>query len=149
MCGHQDRNELTRSALQRLRDDLELERLRKSADLYAEVYREDPDLQALTEAAIEGWPEQIMRLVGEEEMRTTLHGIPVRIRFDGDRYFVDDDMVDLHGTGATLAEAQEDYWMAVQEAYFDLYANQDRLAPTCRISRVLAKVMAIEREPVQ
>jgi hypothetical protein len=26
-----------------------------------------------------------------------LHGIPVRVRFDGDRYFVDDDIVDLCG----------------------------------------------------
>lgn len=58
-----------------------------------------------------------------------LHGIPVRLRFDGDRYFVDDDVVDLYGTGATLAEAQEDYWLAFQEACADLTANQDRLAP--------------------
>jgi len=57
MCGQQDRSEQTGSAFQRLRDDLELERLRESADLYAEVYREDPDLWALTDAAIAGWPE--------------------------------------------------------------------------------------------
>ena len=42
---------------------------------------------------------------------------------------VDDDVVDLYGTGATLAEAQEDYWLAFQEACADLSANQDRLAP--------------------
>jgi hypothetical protein len=112
MCGQQDRSELTGSAFQCLRNDLELERLRESADLYAEVYRVDPDLQALTDAAIEGWPE-----------------LPMRIRFDGDRYFVDDDVVDLYGTGATLAEAQEDYWLAFQEACADLSANQDQLAP--------------------
>lgn len=57
MCGQQDQSELTGSALQRLRGDLELERLRESADLFAEVYREDPDLWELTEAAIAGWPE--------------------------------------------------------------------------------------------
>lgn len=57
MCGQQDRSELTGSALQRLPGDLELERLRESADLYAEVYCEDPDLWALTDAAIAGWPE--------------------------------------------------------------------------------------------
>jgi hypothetical protein len=112
MCGQRDRSDLTGSALQRLRDNLELDRLRESADLYAQVYREDPDLRALTDAAIEGWPKW-----------------PMRIRFDGDRYFVVDDVVDLYGTGATLAEAQEDYWLAVQEACADLSANQDRLAP--------------------
>jgi hypothetical protein len=58
-----------------------------------------------------------------------LHGIPVRLRFDGDRYFVDDDIVDLYGTGATQVEAQEDYWLAVQEACADLTTDQDRLAP--------------------
>jgi Arc/MetJ-type ribon-helix-helix transcriptional regulator len=55
--GYRDRSEMVRSALQRLRDELELQSLRESADLYAEVYAEDLELQALTEAAIEGWPE--------------------------------------------------------------------------------------------
>jgi len=55
--GYRDRIEMVRSALQRLRDELELQSLRESADLYAEVYAEDLELQALTEAAIEGWPE--------------------------------------------------------------------------------------------
>jgi hypothetical protein len=48
---------MVRSALQRLRDELELQSLRESADLYAEVYGEDPDLRELTAAAINGWPE--------------------------------------------------------------------------------------------
>lgn len=72
---------------------------------------------------------QLMQLLGETGVQTTLHGIPVRIRFDGDRYFVDDETVDLYGTGATLAEAQTDYWMAAQEAYEDLSANEGNLAP--------------------
>ena len=55
--GYRDRSEMVRSALQRLRDEIELQSLRESADLYAEVYAEDVELQALTEAAIEGWPE--------------------------------------------------------------------------------------------
>jgi Arc/MetJ-type ribon-helix-helix transcriptional regulator len=55
--GYRDRSEMVRSALQRLRDELELQSLRESADLYAEVYAEDLELQTLTEAAIEGWPE--------------------------------------------------------------------------------------------
>jgi Arc/MetJ-type ribon-helix-helix transcriptional regulator len=55
--GYRDRSEMVRSALQRLRDELELQSLRESADLYAEVYGEDPDLRELTAAAINGWPE--------------------------------------------------------------------------------------------
>lgn len=55
--GHQDSNKSAPSASQRLRREMELEILLGSADLYAEVYRKDHDLQALTEAAIEGWPE--------------------------------------------------------------------------------------------
>jgi Arc/MetJ-type ribon-helix-helix transcriptional regulator len=55
--GYRDRSEMVRNALQRLRDELELQSLRESADLYTEVYGEDLDLQALTEAAVEGWPE--------------------------------------------------------------------------------------------
>ena len=55
--GYRDRSEMVRSALQRLRDELELQSLRESADLYAEVYAEDLELRTLTEAAIEGWPE--------------------------------------------------------------------------------------------
>lgn len=94
--------------------------------------------------------QQIMRLLGEEGVRTTLHGIPVRIRFVDDRYFVDDDIVDLYGTGATLAEAQKDYWMAAQEAHADLSANEGQLAPYLQDQLAfLRKVMATERETVQ
>lgn len=94
--------------------------------------------------------QQIMRLLSEEGVRTTLHGIPVRIRFDGDRYFIDDDIVDLYGIGATLAEAQKDYWLAAQEAYADLAANQDRLAPYLRDQLdFLAQVIAAVQEPAQ
>jgi hypothetical protein len=41
---------MVRSALQHFRDELELQSLRESADLYAEVYAEDLELQTLTEA---------------------------------------------------------------------------------------------------
>jgi hypothetical protein len=36
---------------------VELENIKKSADLYTEVYSEDDDLKGLTESAISGWPE--------------------------------------------------------------------------------------------
>jgi hypothetical protein len=56
-----------------------------------------------------------------------VHSIPVHIRFDGDNYFVSDEVLDLYGTGASVEEAREDYWTAVQEYYADLSANADSL----------------------
>ncbi len=73
--------------------------------------------------------QQIMTLLAEEGLHSVIHGIPVRIRYDGERYFVDDDVVDLYGVGATLSEARDDYWLAVQDAYADLSAQADQLAP--------------------
>lgn len=37
--------------------ELELQNLKQSAALYAEVYEEDDELRELTEAALEGWPD--------------------------------------------------------------------------------------------
>lgn len=48
---------MVRTALDRLMKDLERESLKESADLYAEIYRDDPELRELTDAAISGWPE--------------------------------------------------------------------------------------------
>lgn len=73
-----------------------------------------------------------MTLRSEVGLRSTIHGIPVRIRYDGERYFIDDEMVDLCGVGATLAEARHDYWLAVQDAYADLSAQTDQLAPALK-----------------
>jgi hypothetical protein len=61
------------------------------------------------------------------------HGIPVHIRYDGDRYFISDDIVDLYGVGATLEEARQDYWTAVQDYYADLSANADKLADPLKV----------------
>lgn len=94
--------------------------------------------------------EEIMQLLGEEGVRTTVHGIPVRVRYDDARYFVDDDIVDLYGTGVTLAEAQEDYWLAVQEAHADLSANEGQLAPYLQEQLAfLRRVVAAEGEASQ
>lgn len=73
--------------------------------------------------------QQVMALLADVGLRSMIHGIPVRIRYDGERYFVDDEIVDLYGVGATLAEARDDYWLAVQDAYADLSAQADHLAP--------------------
>ena len=55
--GFPDRSSLVREAIERFRKELAEQRLRESAELYAEVYAEDADLQELTEQALEGWPE--------------------------------------------------------------------------------------------
>jgi hypothetical protein len=36
---------------------MELETLKRSADLYSEIYSEDDDLKGLTQTAVTGWPE--------------------------------------------------------------------------------------------
>lgn len=76
--------------------------------------------------------QQLMQLLGEEGVHTALHGVAgVRIRFDGDRYFVDDEIVDLYGTGAAFGRSAEPITGSHQEAYEDLsrQENQGNLAP--------------------
>jgi len=48
---------MVRESLNLLREKLEAQRLRESADLYAEVYLEDSELKGLTDSAVQGWPE--------------------------------------------------------------------------------------------
>jgi hypothetical protein len=48
---------MVQAALQRLKEDFELQQLKQSADLYAEVYEQDTELQELTETAIAGRPD--------------------------------------------------------------------------------------------
>jgi len=48
---------MVRAALDELKKDLELQELKQSADLYAELYAKDPALQEITDSAITGWPE--------------------------------------------------------------------------------------------
>ena len=55
--GFKDKSSMLRAAIDHFKKELELESLRKSADLYSEVYSEDDDLKELTEIAITGWPE--------------------------------------------------------------------------------------------
>ncbi len=54
--GFKDKSSMVRVALLQLQEELELESLKQSADLYAEVYSEDSDLSELTEAALVEWP---------------------------------------------------------------------------------------------
>ena len=55
--GFKDKSTMLRVAIDQFKKNLELEQLKQSADLYAEVYSEDDDLKELTEAASDGWPE--------------------------------------------------------------------------------------------
>jgi hypothetical protein len=55
--GFKDKSSMLRAALDHFKKEIELESLRKSADLYSEIYSEDDDLKELTEIAITGWPE--------------------------------------------------------------------------------------------
>lgn len=57
MHGFKDKSALVRSALDRLQAEMELQQIKESAELYAEVYAEEEELGNLTETALEGWPE--------------------------------------------------------------------------------------------
>jgi hypothetical protein len=48
---------MVRAALLQLQKEVERRSLELSAELYAEVYEEDTDLQELTETALAEWPE--------------------------------------------------------------------------------------------
>ena len=75
---------------------------------------------------------------------SSIHGIPVLVRFDGDAYLISDDQFDLYGQGPTLEAAREDYWLAVQDYLADLAADAGRLAPYLadRLARLRALLAA-------
>ena len=55
--GFKDKSSLIRTAIDHLKNKLDLENLKKSAELYSEIYSEDENLKDLTETAMTGWPE--------------------------------------------------------------------------------------------
>ncbi len=55
--GFKDKSTMVREALKRLKEEIELQNLQESADLYRQVYTKNSELQELTESSIEGWPE--------------------------------------------------------------------------------------------
>ena len=55
--GFKDKSSLVRTAIDNLKSKLDLENLKKSAELYSEIYSENDNLKELTETAISGWPE--------------------------------------------------------------------------------------------
>lgn len=68
-------------------------------------------------------------LLSESGVESSIDGIPVKIRFDGKRYFISDDAFDLYSEGSTLETTQQDYRLALQDYLADLEADADRLAP--------------------
>ena len=55
--GFKDKSSMVRAAIEHFKKEMELESLKKSADLYSEIYSDDEDLKGLTETALTGWPE--------------------------------------------------------------------------------------------
>jgi len=55
--GFKDKSTMLRAAIDHFKKEMELESLRKSADLYSEIYSKDDDLKELAETAVTGWPE--------------------------------------------------------------------------------------------
>ena len=55
--GFKDKSSMLRAAIDHFKKEMELESLRKSADLYSEIYSEDDALKELTETATCEWPE--------------------------------------------------------------------------------------------
>lgn len=55
--GFTDKNSLIRKALDNYQKEVEAAKLKKSADLYAEIYSGDSELKELTDSAIVNWPE--------------------------------------------------------------------------------------------
>jgi hypothetical protein len=55
--GFKDKSSMLRAAISHFKKEFELKHLKKSADLYSEIYSEDKDLRELTETAATGWPE--------------------------------------------------------------------------------------------
>ncbi|MBX7234490.1 MAG: hypothetical protein K1X65_08910 [Caldilineales bacterium] len=57
LYGFPDKSAMARAALTRLQEESELKLLQQSAELYAQVYEGDQEMQEMAEAAIAGWPE--------------------------------------------------------------------------------------------
>ena len=54
--GFKDKSSIVRTAIDRLKKEMEIKKLEESADLYLELYESDSELKEMTESAIEGWP---------------------------------------------------------------------------------------------
>ena len=55
--GFKSKSSMFREALDLLMKEFKLNKLKKSAELYSEIYSEDNELRELTNSAISDWPE--------------------------------------------------------------------------------------------
>jgi hypothetical protein len=55
--GFKNKSSMFREALDLLMREFKRDQLKKSAELYSEIYSEDKELRELTNSAINGWPE--------------------------------------------------------------------------------------------
>jgi hypothetical protein len=56
--GYKDKSAMVQAALDLLRITLEKEKLKESALLYAQIYKEDQELKEITDLALSGWPDE-------------------------------------------------------------------------------------------
>lgn len=54
--GFKDKSSMLRTALNLLKEQIEKENLKTSAELYSEIYASDDETQELTESALKDWP---------------------------------------------------------------------------------------------
>lgn len=55
--GFKNKSSMFREAIDLLIREYKRKKLKKSAELYSEIYSEDKELRELTNSAISGWPE--------------------------------------------------------------------------------------------
>ena len=54
--GFKDKSSMLRAAIDHYKIEIELERLKLSANLYSDIYLKNDTLKKLTETALDGWP---------------------------------------------------------------------------------------------
>jgi len=54
--GFENKSDLIRTALAYMKQKFAKNDLKESADLYAEIYNEDKEVQEMTKSAMSGWP---------------------------------------------------------------------------------------------
>lgn len=54
--GFKDKSSLVRKSIEHLKKELEIQKLKKSAELYSELYSKDSELQEITNSALSEWP---------------------------------------------------------------------------------------------
>jgi prevent-host-death family protein len=90
----------------------------------------------------------LIALLSEAGVASEIHGIPVHIHFVGDRFSISDERFHLRGRGVTLEQARSDYWLAVQDHYAKLQADDHQLVPYVAADQLalLERILAEARD---